>query len=37
MAAALWRQGYEGLVIKDRAAGYTRGRNNNYLKLKQGE
>lgn len=37
LAAALWRQKFEGLVIKDRAAGYWRGRNRNYLKLKQGE
>jgi ATP-dependent DNA ligase len=36
LAAAMWRQKFEGLVIKDRAAGYRRGRGPAFLKLKQG-
>lgn len=37
MARGLWRAGYEGLVVKDRTAGYRRGRGPAFLKLKQGD
>jgi ATP-dependent DNA ligase len=36
LARGMWRSGFEGIVVKDRAAGYVRGRSNNFLKLKQG-
>ncbi len=37
LARAFWRQQFEGVVVKDAAAGYTRGRSNAWLKLKQGD
>lgn len=36
LARGLWRAGFEGVVVKDRAAGYRRGRGSAFLKLKQG-
>jgi len=36
LARGMWRNGFEGIVVKNRAAGYVRGRSNNFLKLKQG-
>lgn len=36
LARGLWRNGFEGVVVKDRTAGYVRGRSKTWLKLKQG-
>ncbi len=36
LADEVWAQGGEGLLIKDTAAAYTRGRNQAWLKLKRG-
>ncbi len=35
MATAMWRQGFEGLVIKDGSCSYTRGRSGAWQRLKQ--
>ncbi len=37
LARHFWKRGFEGLVVKDATQGYQRGRNNGWLKLKQGE